>query len=159
MEQSKRFAAYLMENLERERVYFRSYANQSILVRYECNRHIHRARFKHIGYQQQKTPVGLIMALSKSYLVLYLDFLLNSSLLLSKCLWRYDLVRESNPFEVFSFSFIGNTFPRGLLLVLLFVILFIIATAIWIFFQCRRHYPERNAYGAIASSKELTSSD
>ena len=48
---------------------------------------------------------------------------------------------------------IGNTFPRGLLLVLLLVILFIIGTAIWIFFQCRRHYPERDVYGAIATSK------
>ncbi|CAF4610412.1 unnamed protein product [Rotaria magnacalcarata] len=44
----------------------------------------------------------------------------------------------------------GNTFPKALLLILLLVILFIIGTAIWIFFQCRRHYPERNAYGAIA---------
>lgn len=35
---------------------------------------------------------------------------------------------------------------------LLLVILFIIGTAVWIFFQCRRHYPERNAYGAIAPS-------
>jgi hypothetical protein len=49
----------------------------------------------------------------------------------------------------------GNTFPKGLLLILLLVILFIIGTAVWIFFQCRRHYPERDAYGAIASSKYL----
>ncbi|CAF3630309.1 unnamed protein product [Rotaria socialis] len=46
----------------------------------------------------------------------------------------------------------GNTFPKALLLILLLVILFIIGTAVWIFFQCRRHYPERNAYGAIAST-------
>ncbi|UJR36637.1 hypothetical protein I4U23_029356 [Adineta vaga] len=46
----------------------------------------------------------------------------------------------------------GNTFPKGLLLTLLLVILFIIGTAVWIFFQCRRHYPERNAYGAIATT-------
>ncbi|CAF0915460.1 unnamed protein product [Rotaria sp. Silwood1] len=46
----------------------------------------------------------------------------------------------------------GNTFPKTLLLILLLVILFIIGTAVWIFFQCRRHYPERNTYGAIAST-------
>jgi len=46
----------------------------------------------------------------------------------------------------------GNTFPSALLLVLLFVILFIIGTAVWIFFQCRRHYPERNNYGALESN-------
>lgn len=46
----------------------------------------------------------------------------------------------------------GNTFPSALLLVLLFVILFIIGTAVWIFFQCRRHYPERNNYGAVEST-------
>ena len=34
------------------------------------------------------------------------------------------------------------------------VILFIISTAIWIFFQCRRHYPERNTYGAIETSEK-----
>ncbi|CAF1031089.1 unnamed protein product [Adineta ricciae] len=47
---------------------------------------------------------------------------------------------------------VGNAFPKELLLVLLFVIFFIIGTAIWIFFQCRRHYPERNTYGAIATT-------
>ncbi|CAF0961178.1 unnamed protein product [Rotaria sordida] len=46
----------------------------------------------------------------------------------------------------------GNTFPKVLLLILLLVILFIVGTAVWIFFQCRRHYPERNTYGAIAST-------
>ncbi|CAF1123858.1 unnamed protein product [Adineta steineri] len=46
----------------------------------------------------------------------------------------------------------GNTFPKGLLLILLLVILFIIGTAVCIFFQCRRHYPERNTYGAVATT-------
>ncbi|CAF2799562.1 unnamed protein product [Rotaria sp. Silwood2] len=95
----------------------KSYANKTMQVRYECNRHIHGAQFKFVKYQSNQIPV-------------------------------FALIHRCCCPNVCG----GNTFPKVLLLILLLVILFIIGTAVWIFFQCRRHYPERNAYGAIAST-------
>lgn len=75
---------------------------------------------------------------------------------------RFELVKDQTDDEMPLFTLThrcccpnvcgGNTFPKGLLFTLLMVILFIISTAIWIFFQCRRHYPERNTYGAIETA-------
>lgn len=33
------------------------------------------------------------------------------------------------------------------------VIVFIIGSSVWIYCRCRRHYPERNTYGAIVTRK------
>jgi hypothetical protein len=38
---------------------FRSYANKTIYVRYDCNRRMHRPQFKFVKYQPNKIPVGL----------------------------------------------------------------------------------------------------
>jgi hypothetical protein len=37
----------------------RSYGNNTMYVRYECNRRIHRAQFKFVKYQHNKMPVRL----------------------------------------------------------------------------------------------------
>ena len=37
----------------------RSYANQTMHVRYDCNQRVHRAQFKFVEFQQNKLPVGI----------------------------------------------------------------------------------------------------
>ncbi|CAF0878457.1 unnamed protein product [Didymodactylos carnosus] len=63
-----------------------------------------------------------------------------------KAVFKFDSYLDRIPLFVLTHRW---QFPDGLLLLLLFVICFIVATAVFIFYQCRRHYPERNVYGAV----------
>ena len=83
----------------------RSYANKTMYVRCDCNRRIHRAHFKFVEYQHNKMPVGLdfvfFSLIRKKVTILHVGLLLNSSLLLSKCLWRYFIFHFNKYFKFF----------------------------------------------------------